>query len=565
MTSDVSAEGPLEAGVGDPRETVYRPRRGKIYRSGLLLLLFGLFIGAAPARDVLAWIAGSIEPSGRTILGALAGLASAGMGLLIIVGALRGLPRLTASPDGLRLETAFGSRSAAWGSLGPFAAGRVYTGFGRSIANATAAVTGTEASRNLCRRKKFFLPDAFVVPLDVILADLNRRRAWALGATAAEPAPVGQGADRIGLTTFRFPWLTFALLAVLAAFFAAEQILAVESGGPLLRPGIKTLLALGGLNRELVLGGGEWYRLFTAPLLHADVNHLVFNGIALLLVGYLLEKLMGRVWFLAFFVIGALGGAVCSLAINPATLASVGASGAIMGLFAAAFVGSFRLPAGTLERSRMQFRSMRVLVPSLVPLAAGGASGQIDYAAHFGGALSGTAVALVLLRTWPATMRLPRFRKLAGAVAALGVLLAAGSAAEIGRHYDTYRRFADFMPKAEQPKTDEEIKSRAASLVARYPADPRAHLYSGFASMAARDYADAERELRTALRQAQELRFYFGPRFENTLRVLLAAVLVDEHRAAEAKEVAQPVCAAPTAERPAESLAKVLGEQHLCG
>ncbi len=147
-------------------------------------------------------------------------------------------------------------------------------------------------------------------------------------------------------------------------------------------------------------------RLLTAPFLHANLAHILFNGTALLLAGWVLERLVGRVWFLAVFVTGASGGSLMSLAINPGNLTSVGASGAVMALFAAMLVLSFRLPSGPL-RTRAQVGSTRILIPSLLPLATTTAGAmQIDYGAHFGGALAGAGLGLLLLRTWPAASRI---------------------------------------------------------------------------------------------------------------------------------------------------------------
>ena len=78
------------------------------------------------------------------------------------------------------------------------------------------------------------------------------------------------------------------------------------------------------------------------------------------LAGSLLERAVGKLWFAAFFVVGALGGAAGSLLVNPHSLVSVGASGAIMGLFAAMFVISFRYTSGH-DRSSLQRRAVQVL------------------------------------------------------------------------------------------------------------------------------------------------------------------------------------------------------------
>jgi len=75
---------------------------------------------------------------------------------------------------------------------------------------------------------------------------------------------------------------------------------------------------------------------------------------------------IGHAWFAALFVVGALGGAAGSLAANAPNVLSVGASGAIMALLAAALVCSFIFESVQLRR-RMQKVSLRFLIPSLAP------------------------------------------------------------------------------------------------------------------------------------------------------------------------------------------------------
>jgi rhomboid protease GluP len=243
-----------------------------------------------------------------------------------------------------------------------------------------------------------------------------------------------------GLASFKLPWLTFFLLTVLVVIFVLENLFAVT---PSVRsdPTIATLFAFGALSKKAILSGEQWYRLFTAPLLHASVAHIVGNGAALLMGGWLLERFVGRLWFFALFVIGALGGSLMSLAVGSPNLISVGASGALMGLFAAVCVSSFRLASGTPARARMQVNSARVLVPSLLPLFST-SNVHIDYGAHFGGALSGAVVGAFLLKFWPKTERIPQLRKVAAVTSVVGAFLFVASACIVIANYQTYRAAA---------------------------------------------------------------------------------------------------------------------------
>jgi len=378
------------------------------------------------------------------------------------------------------------------------------------------------------------------------IESLLRRPRASVVAAMRKPAPLVQDARPLVATS--------ALLAMLAAVFVAEQVFALEPVGALFRPGVRTLIALGGLNSESVLQSGDWYRLLSATALHGDLMHLAFNGIALFFAGVVLERLVGRAWFLAIYLIGGLGGSLLSLAINPRTLVSVGASGAIMALLAAACIASFRLPAGT-ERMVAQVNMLRILVPSLLPLATAGGH-QVDYAAHFGGAIGGTVTGLLLFGIWPATSPLPRFRAGAAALALAGFVACAATLVPIARHYRLYTLIGLLIPPEQLPKTDAAAAAQSADLVARYPRDPRAHWFRAIALLQANDDAGGERELRAGLAEQEILQHNFTPEMEWRLRGMLALVLQDDRRTEEAKALARPVCATKATIRAA--LAKAL-------
>jgi rhomboid protease GluP len=549
----------IETTLASDAEDGLGPNRGKQYRLSALLLIFGLLAMGPTLKDFTPWVHGAAWPGGQAMLALGATVFFLGLGLVVLVGALRGLPHVTIMHDGIEFTTMFASKWANWNSLSPFALTTNYVGLlNRRMVTATAQVVGPEVSQNLRRKPTLILPNSFAIPLETIVARLNAQRQRTLGPAATKTVAM-QDANSFGLAEFTAPWLTFVMLAALIVIFIEEQVLALGPAGPMLSPSIETLTAMGALNRELVLGG-DWYRVFTAPLLHGDVSHILGNGIALVMTGFLLERLVGRAWFFSLFVIGGLGGSLASLAVNPAEATGVGASGAIMGLFAACFMSSFRLPVG-ITRTNLQIQSARVMIPSLLPLAT---AGHIDYGAHLGGAMAGAAAMFVLLKTWSDDARLPRFRGLACGVGAIGLILFGVGFTEVAIHYPHTKTAAVLIPEDQTPKTVADWQSRAAELVARFPQDPRAHAYRGFSLAQAKDYVGAERELRAALDGAENLRSFFQPKFANAIRATLAIVLSEENRWSEGKEVAQPACFAPSSERPPVELLKLLYDQHLC-
>jgi rhomboid protease GluP len=357
-----------------------------------------------------------------------------------------------------------------------------------------------------------------------------------------------------------FPWLTTAIIAALIAIFTAEVVFAIGGWTDLLQPKLATIYAMGGLTQSLVVISGEWYRLFAAPLLHADAGHVTLNAVALGVAGWTLEPLIGRAWFGAVFVVGALSGALMSLVVNPASLISVGASGAIMALFAAMLIISRHfLPGAT--RTGLQMNAIYILIPSVLPLISGVSKVKIDYGAHFGGALGGIAIGLLMLALWRRSEPLPRLRAVAVAVciAALGGIVYA--ALPLRQNYATYELGAAFAPDALVPQTDDDANTKSADLIARYPRDPRLHYIRAVVLVQANDGPGAEKELRAVLaEEAVWRRAITGGNLSERAHMLLALVLVDASRLDEAKEVARPACGTDKS----APIRKILDEQNLC-
>ncbi len=91
----------------------------------------------------------------------------------------------------------------------------------------------------------------------------------------------------------------------------------------------------GAMITEVVLRDGEFYRLFSAMFLHADIQHLVNNMIMLALVGAIVENYTGHAFYFFMYMLAGLFGNMISMAYeikNNLRWVSVGASGAIMGI-----------------------------------------------------------------------------------------------------------------------------------------------------------------------------------------------------------------------------------------
>ncbi len=170
---------------------------------------------------------------------------------------------------------------------------------------------------------------------------------------------------------------------------------------------------------------GEWWRLFTAPLLHGGLFHILFNGMALFSLGRSIEGLGDRSLAAAVFVVSALAGGVASVVFLP-DAASVGASGGLMG-----YLG-FLAVLGMRRKAELPREYVKSIVFSLVMIAAVGIAvwNRIDNAAHAGGLLAGMVFgALRIPREGPFPLASGPILR---AVGALSVAVLAASAVGTG-------------------------------------------------------------------------------------------------------------------------------------
>ena len=357
------------------------------------------------------------------------------------------------------------------------------------------------------------------------------------------------------------PMFTVALAAFLGLVFYIELRLAfdVGSGGEISR---ETSLALGAVSRNLALGQGQLWRLGLAPLLHGSNSHLIGNTIALVLIGIQLEPIIGRGWFAGIFALSAFGGEAGSLFGNAASLPTLGASGAITGVIAAAFAFSFS--ADTAEESaRMRRRALFFGVPALLPLfLAGhdspiGSTGGTDYYAHLGGALTGGGVAFVLDQAWDRVYFRPPLAHFGGffALFALGFsLLSAGLASRCYGEYQTQAR--QFIPLAAVEGDFAASANRAPEFELKYPHDPLTPLFVAVHDLKLQRVGEAETVLRAAMEAHTPLRPEAEPQIQGLARAFLAVVLKAERRSWEARDAAAPLCKPGAPAKPHEMVAK---------
>lgn len=158
------------------------------------------------------------------------------------------------------------------------------------------------------------------------------------------------------------------------------------------RPVLVGDLTLVGLawDREPPPGGlagvaeGQWYRLATSMFLHQEVVHIAFNMLGLWWLGGQLEAALGRSRYLALYLLSGLAGSALTYLLAPPGEQSLGASGAIYGLFGATAV---------LMR-RMNYDMRPVLVLLALNLFFTFSWDGIAWEAHIGGLVAGVVIAV---------------------------------------------------------------------------------------------------------------------------------------------------------------------------
>jgi rhomboid protease GluP len=137
---------------------------------------------------------------------------------------------------------------------------------------------------------------------------------------------------------------------------------------------------------------GEWWRIITSAFLHGSDMHIIFNMIALFQVGTFVEMIYGTARMAIIYLLAAIGGGLAVTYLTP-DVVTIGASGAIFGLFGALAVAGLRL--GPPGRSIMQQTTGIIVINLAIGLWPGSNISIVD---HIGGLIVGTLCGLALFR-----------------------------------------------------------------------------------------------------------------------------------------------------------------------
>jgi membrane associated rhomboid family serine protease len=167
---------------------------------------------------------------------------------------------------------------------------------------------------------------------------------------------------------------TLSLITIICAAYLVDQ----------LYPQFYEYTALFG---PLVQSGEVW-RLFTVALVHGGLTHLFFNMFSLLVLGNPVEATLGKARFLIIFFVSLLTGSLSSVYLSSYPYISVGASGAVFGLFGA-FIAMRKM-------IREGVRDIYLIIG--LNFIFGFILGGVDWRAHLGGLVGGYLTTTVLLR-----------------------------------------------------------------------------------------------------------------------------------------------------------------------
>jgi rhomboid protease GluP len=158
----------------------------------------------------------------------------------------------------------------------------------------------------------------------------------------------------------------------------------------------------GDLYGPYVVVYGEWWRIVTSAFLHASLTHIAFNMIALYQLGNSVEVVYGRFRFLLVYVLSMIGSGIAVVTFNY-SVPTLGASGAIFGLFGALIAVGLRL-----RDARGRALIMQVVPIVAINLIFTFAVPGISIAGHLGGLATGLLVGLFLF-SMPAQTRTPAY------------------------------------------------------------------------------------------------------------------------------------------------------------
>lgn len=196
----------------------------------------------------------------------------------------------------------------------------------------------------------------------------------------------------------------------------------------------ETAILFGAYYKTFV-SAGEWWRLFTAGLVHVNFWHLLMNMYSLYLLGSVLERTYRPLRYVLLLFLSSIAGYAFLFVTGENTVA-VGLSGGLYGLMAAYFIlvykaGGFRIP-------QVRNSCLEVLVINLIMNFMPG----IGYQVHLGGLFMGALLGILFTRDpqWKSVRRNALICTIALAAVLIGLIPSYRSISEDERYLGTDAR-----------------------------------------------------------------------------------------------------------------------------
>lgn len=140
----------------------------------------------------------------------------------------------------------------------------------------------------------------------------------------------------------------------------------------------------------VTIQGGEWWRIFTGAFLHAGLIHIGVNMISLWSLGRFIEYAMGSWRMLLVYVASIIVSGLGIVFLSNPCVPTLGASGAIFGLFGALFAIGLKLgkPGMNLVQANIGILVLNLIITFAVP--------GISWQAHVAGLLGGFILTLAI-------------------------------------------------------------------------------------------------------------------------------------------------------------------------
>lgn len=149
----------------------------------------------------------------------------------------------------------------------------------------------------------------------------------------------------------------------------------------------QTGCALEGYSWQPGVATGAVWQVLTSAFTHVEVWHIMFNMMALLILGHQVEGALGRARFLAIYFFSALTSSAVVMAFSAPFLSTVGASGAIFGLMGAFLAMAIKQKADL--RGILVWLGLNAVFTFAVP--------NVSWEGHLGGLIGGLAITALFL------------------------------------------------------------------------------------------------------------------------------------------------------------------------